>query len=51
MYFMVDKIYEKGVKEIILLDLIRIGSKEGCYDDLYEDIHRKLEIILLQTSF
>lgn len=32
---------KKGVKEFILLDLVRVGTRSGCYDPLYGEIRKK----------
>ncbi|MHA1870527.1 MAG: HisA/HisF-related TIM barrel protein [Promethearchaeota archaeon] len=35
---LIEKMIDMGVNEFILLDLLRIGSKCGCYDDLYGEL-------------
>ncbi len=38
---LIEKIQQLGIKEIILLDLLKIGSKNGYYDDYYGEIRKK----------
>lgn len=38
---LIQKIYDKGIREIILLELVKIGSKTGCYDDSYSEIRKR----------
>lgn len=40
-FSLIEAVYQKGIKEIILLDLARIGAKCGCYDDSYGKIRNK----------
>ncbi|MHA1728370.1 MAG: HisA/HisF-related TIM barrel protein [Promethearchaeota archaeon] len=45
----IEKILQKGIQKIILLDLVKIGSKCGCYEDSYGEIRKKfpnIEIII-----
>lgn len=44
---LIDFCVKQEVKEFILLDLIKVGTRSGCYDPLYGSIRRKFPNIQL----